>query len=118
MENEFLIRIKCGDKAGTKVILDKTLDYILLSGTYDLEILRTKIIEILILISRASIEYSSNLDEILEFKLFLGLCRLGPNKEEHIAYFIYYKAIIIRNLPGKFYVIIDWYLKMDKLEME
>jgi len=55
-EKELMAKIRRGDKAGAQEILNEILGYIFFSQGNDLELIKTRVVELVVLLSRAAVE--------------------------------------------------------------
>jgi len=70
LEKELLSRVKIGDKKGAKIILNELLGHVLFNNGNNIEITRARVLELMIVLSRAAVEGGGNLEMIfgLNFK--------------------------------------------------
>ena len=70
LEKELLSRVKIGDKKGAKTILNELLGHVLFNSGNNIEITRARVLELMIVLSRAAVEGGGNLEMIfgLNFK--------------------------------------------------
>lgn len=70
LEKELLLRVKVGDKKGAKIILNELLGHVLFNNGNNIEITRARVLELMIVLSRAAVEGGGNLEMIfgLNFK--------------------------------------------------
>ena len=64
-ENELLCRVRLGDRTGAKAILNEILGHIFLGGVTDIELLKARILELVVVISRAAVEGGASLEKLL-----------------------------------------------------
>jgi len=55
-EKELMAKIRRGDKAGAQEILNEILGYVFFSQGNDLELIKTRVVELVVLLSRAAVE--------------------------------------------------------------
>ncbi len=70
IERELINRVKRGDKAGAKALLNNILGYIFFQYAGNLEIMIARGLELLVIISRASIEGGANPKKVFELTEF------------------------------------------------
>ena len=70
LEKELLSRVKVGDKKGAKTILNELLGHVLFNNGSNIEITRARVLELMIVLSRAAVEGGANLEMVfgLNFK--------------------------------------------------
>ncbi len=70
LEKELLSKIKLGDKKGAKTILNELLGHVLFNNGNNIEITRARVLELMVVISRAAVEGGGNLEMVfgLNFK--------------------------------------------------
>ena len=70
LEKELLSKVKVGDKKGAKTILNELLGHVLFNNGNNIEITRARVLELMIVLSRAAVEGGGNLEMIfgLNFK--------------------------------------------------
>lgn len=70
LEKELLSRVKLGDKKGAKCILNELLGHVLFNNGNNIEITRARVLELMIVLSRAAVEGGGDLEMIfgLNFK--------------------------------------------------
>ncbi|MBZ9685992.1 PocR ligand-binding domain-containing protein [Clostridium estertheticum] len=70
LEKELLSRVKVGDKKGAKLILNELLGHVLFNDGSNIEITRARVLELMIVLSRAAVEGGGNLEMVfgLNFK--------------------------------------------------
>ncbi|HBM79321.1 MAG TPA: hypothetical protein DD426_00550, partial [Clostridiaceae bacterium] len=69
LEDELMSKVKSGDKKGAKIILNELLGYALFSSGNNFEITKAKVLELMIMLSRAAVEGGGNLEMIFGLKL-------------------------------------------------
>lgn len=70
IERELVNKVKRGDKKGAKALLNKILGYIFFQYAGNLELMIARGLELLVIISRASIEGGANPDSVFELTNF------------------------------------------------
>ena len=70
LEKELLSKVKVGDKKGAKIILNELLGHVLFNNGNDIEITRARVLELMIVLSRAAVEGGADLEMVfgLNFK--------------------------------------------------
>ncbi|MBZ9686014.1 PocR ligand-binding domain-containing protein [Clostridium estertheticum] len=70
LEKELLSRVKIGDKKGAKLILNELLGHVLFNNGSNIEITRARVLELMIVLSRAAVEGGGNMEMVfgLNFK--------------------------------------------------
>ena len=70
LEKELLSRVKVGDKKGAKTILNELLGHVLFNNGNNIEITRARVLELMVVLSRAAVEGGGNLEMVfgLNFK--------------------------------------------------
>ncbi|MBU3188117.1 PocR ligand-binding domain-containing protein [Clostridium bowmanii] len=70
LEKELLSRVKLGDKKGAKIILNELLGHVLFNNGNNIEVTRARVLELMIVLSRAAVEGGGNLEMVfgLNFK--------------------------------------------------
>lgn len=64
-ENELLNRVRMGDRPGAKEILNEILSVIFLHSAGNIELIKARVLELIIVISRAAVEGGASLDKLL-----------------------------------------------------
>lgn len=64
-ERELLGRVRMGDRTGAKEILNELLGSIIFNSAADTEIMKARILELLVVLSRAAVEGGANLQRLL-----------------------------------------------------
>jgi two-component system response regulator YesN len=64
-ENELLNKVRMGDRTGAKKILNELLTVIFLHSSGNMELIKARILELVIVISRAAVEGGASLDKLL-----------------------------------------------------
>jgi len=78
-ERELLRRVKLGDKEGAKEVLNEILGKILFKNAGRIELVRARILELAVVLSRAAVEGNAELEMILGLN-FEYIQKLGKNK--------------------------------------
>lgn len=68
LEDELVNRVKRGDKKGAKTILNELLGHALFSNGNNLELTKARVLELMIMLSRAAVEGGGNLEMIFGLK--------------------------------------------------
>jgi len=72
-ERNLLGRVRIGDRTGAKEILNELLGEILLGSGGDQEVMKARLLELLIVLSRAAVEGGANLDKLFRLNFsFIG----------------------------------------------
>ncbi|MBE6903316.1 MAG: AraC family transcriptional regulator [Ruminococcaceae bacterium] len=66
-ENRLEQLIKSKDKAGAQQLLNEILGQIYFSSAYDVELIKARLLELIVLMSRATIDAGADINEILQF---------------------------------------------------
>lgn len=76
-ERELLSRISMGDKKGSQKVLNEILGYIFFSTGGDFEVIKARVLELIVLLSRAALEGGADIEEIfgLNFKYLNAIHR-------------------------------------------
>ena len=69
LEKELVTRVKMGDKIGAKTILNELLGHVLFDNGSNFEITKARVLELMIVLSRAAVEGGGNLEMIFGLKL-------------------------------------------------
>lgn len=69
LERELVSRVKVGDKKGSKTILNELLGHILFNSGNNLEIIKTRVLELTTVLSRAAVEGGGNLEMVFGLNL-------------------------------------------------
>lgn len=87
-EKELLIKVKNGDITGAKAILNDLLGHVFFSSGGNLEIIKARALELITLLSRASVEGGGALDKIfgMNYKFIGELSKI--NSTEELSYWI------------------------------
>jgi two-component system response regulator YesN len=64
-ENDLLNKVRIGDRQGAKKILNEILSVIFLRSSGNIELIKARILELIIVISRAAVEGGASLDKLL-----------------------------------------------------
>jgi two-component system response regulator YesN len=64
-ENDLLSKVRIGDRKGAKKILNELLSVIFLRSSGNIELIKARILELVIVISRAAVEGGASLDKLL-----------------------------------------------------
>ncbi len=64
-ENELLNRVRMGDRTGAKEILNEILSSIFLRSKGDIELIKARVLELVVVISRAAVEGGASLNKLL-----------------------------------------------------
>jgi len=64
-ENDLLNKVRMGDRKGAKKILNEILSVIFLRSSGNIELIKARILELVIVISRAAVEGGASLDKLL-----------------------------------------------------
>ncbi|HPT79347.1 MAG TPA: PocR ligand-binding domain-containing protein, partial [Candidatus Atribacteria bacterium] len=64
-ENELLSRVRMGDRTGAKEILNELLGIVFLRSGGNMELIKARVLELVIVISRAAVEGGAQLDKLL-----------------------------------------------------
>ncbi|VBB04964.1 transcription regulator hth arac- type [Lucifera butyrica] len=82
-EKELLSKIALGDKAASQKILNEILGYVLFSSGKDFEIIKARILELVVLLSRAAVEGGADSSEIfgLNYKYLSDINHLKTVEE-------------------------------------
>lgn len=64
-ENELLSRVRMGERSGAKEILNDILSSIFLRSSGDVELIKARVLELVIVISRAAVEGGASLNKLL-----------------------------------------------------
>ncbi|HHU79331.1 MAG: PocR ligand-binding domain-containing protein [Caldicoprobacterales bacterium] len=64
-ENELLSNVRMGDRTGAKKILNELLAVIFLRSSGNIELIKARVLELVIVISRAAVEGGASLDKLL-----------------------------------------------------
>lgn len=64
-ENELLSRVRMGDRPGAKEMLNHILSSIFLRSNGDIELIKARVLELVIVVSRAAVEGGASLDKLL-----------------------------------------------------
>jgi AraC-like DNA-binding protein/ligand-binding sensor protein len=77
-EKELLRRVKTGDVSGSKAILNELLGHVFLSTGGNIEIMKARILELCVLLSRAAVEGGASLEKIfgMNFRFISGLSKI------------------------------------------
>lgn len=68
LENELVARVKRGDKIGSKTILNEMLGNVLFGNGVNIEITKARVLELMIVLSRAAVEGGGGLEMIFGLK--------------------------------------------------
>lgn len=68
LENELVARVKRGDKKGAKTILNELLGHVLFNNGNNIELTKARVLELMIVLSRAAVEGGGNLEMIFGLK--------------------------------------------------
>ena len=81
-EKELVARIKLGDKIGAKTILNKLVGEILFKNSENRDVRKARILELIVVISRAAVEAGANIEKLLGLN-YTYICELSKiNKDE------------------------------------
>lgn len=69
LEKELVSKVKVGDITGAKSILNDLLSHVLFSGGNNIEVTKSRILELMIVLSRAAVEGGANLEMIFGMNL-------------------------------------------------
>lgn len=77
-EKELLRRVKSGDVSGSKAILNELLGHVFLSTGGNIEIMKARILELCVLLSRAAVEGGASLEKIfgMNFRFISALSKI------------------------------------------
>ncbi len=64
-ENELLSRVRMGDRSGAREILNDILSSIFLRSSGDMELIKARVLELVIVVSRAAVEGGASLNKLL-----------------------------------------------------
>lgn len=83
MENELISMVRRGDKKGAKTILNEMLGHVLFSSGVNMEVTKARVLELMIVLSRAAVEGGGNLGMIfgLKFKYLNEVYHLNTVEE-------------------------------------
>ena len=88
MENELLNKVRMGDRKGAKKILNELLAVIFLHLSGNIELIKARVLELVIVISRAAVEGGARLDKLLGLNYsFIGELA-SKDKFEDICFWI------------------------------
>ena len=65
LEREMLGRVRLGDKSGARAMLNELLAHIFLRSPGNLELIKARLLELVVMISRAAVESGAELDRLL-----------------------------------------------------
>lgn len=82
-EKELLGRVRLGDRTGAKEILNDILGDIFFHNSGDLDVLKARVLELVVMLSRAAVEGGAQLDKMLglNYELVTGILRLSTFEE-------------------------------------
>ncbi|KPU44525.1 HTH-type transcriptional regulator YesS [Oxobacter pfennigii] len=69
METELVAKVKRGDKIGAKTILNELMGHVLFNNGNNLEVTKARVLELMIVLSRAAVEGGGNMEMIFGLKL-------------------------------------------------
>ena len=69
LEKELLSRVKVGDRKGAKTILNELLGHVLFNNGNNIEITRARVLELMIVLSRAAVEGGADLEMVFGLNL-------------------------------------------------
>lgn len=82
-EKELLGRVRLGDRTGAKEILNDILGDIFFHNSGNLDVLKARVLELVVMLSRAAVEGGAQLDKMLglNYELVTGILRLSTFEE-------------------------------------
>ncbi|MGH4050855.1 MAG: PocR ligand-binding domain-containing protein [Clostridium sp.] len=89
LEKELISKVRVGDKKGAKIILNELLGHVLFNNGNNIEITRARVLELMIVLSRAAVEGGADLEMVfgLNFKYLNEVSTLS-NVEKLCAWII------------------------------
>lgn len=86
-EKELLGRVRLGDRTGAKEILNDILGEIFFHNSGNLDVLKARVLELVVMLSRAAVEGGAQLDKMLglNYELVTGILRLTTFDELCVA---------------------------------
>ncbi|HHY83502.1 MAG TPA: AraC family transcriptional regulator [Clostridiales bacterium] len=87
-ENDLLDRVRMGDRNGAKEILNELLSAIFLRSAGNIELIKARILELVIVISRAAVEGGASLDKLLGLNYGFISELAALNRFEDICFWI------------------------------
>ena len=84
-EKELVARIKLGDKIGAKTILNKLVGEILFKNSGNEDVRKARILELIVVISRAAVEAGANMEKLLGLN-YKYICELSEINEDDTLY--------------------------------
>jgi two-component system, response regulator YesN len=69
LEKELVSRVKMGDKKGSKTILNELLGHVLFNSGNNMEIIKARVLELTVVLSRAAVEGGGNLEMVFGLNL-------------------------------------------------
>lgn len=69
LEKELVSKVRIGDKKGAKTILNELLGHVLFHGGSNIEVTKSRVLELMIVLSRAAVEGGGNLEMIFGLNL-------------------------------------------------
>ena len=87
-ENELLNRVRMGDRQGAKKILNELLAVIFLHTSGNIELIKARVLELVVVISRAAVEGGAKLDKLLGLNYSFISELASKNKFEDVCFWI------------------------------
>ena len=84
-EKELVARIKLDDRIGAKTILNKLVGEILFENSENGDVRKARILELIVVISRAAVEAGANMEKLLGLN-YKYICELSEINEEETLY--------------------------------
>lgn len=87
-EKELVNKVKIGDKIGAKTILNELLGYVLFKSGGKLEVIKARVLELMVVLSRAAVEGGAHLEMILGLNLNYLQMVSDFNSFDEISYWL------------------------------